>query len=113
MIRKLMMLALAAAFMLATAALAHHSFAATYIVDKEIKIEGKLVPVSASVDDDCPFAARIPGIEMHRINPMALTVTRTPFCIDALPSKALEQTHPDVDAQHPNCTSLVAEDISR
>jgi len=41
--RKLMILALAAGTILAGGAAAHHSFAATYIVDKEIKVEGKLV----------------------------------------------------------------------
>jgi len=34
---------LAAVFVGVSGAYAHHSFAATYIVDKEIKIEGKLV----------------------------------------------------------------------
>jgi hypothetical protein len=36
-------LILTAAFVWGSGAWAHHSFAATYIVDKEIKIEGKLV----------------------------------------------------------------------
>ena len=41
--RKLLVLAFAAGSILAVGAYAHHSFAATYLVDKEIKIEGKLV----------------------------------------------------------------------
>ena len=41
--RKLLILAFAAAVALVGRASAHHSFAATYIVDKEIKVEGKLV----------------------------------------------------------------------
>ena len=40
---KLVLLVLAAALVGCSGAYAHHSFAATYIVDKEIKIEGKLV----------------------------------------------------------------------
>jgi len=41
--RNLLILAFAASVILAGRATAHHSFAATYIVDKEIKIDGKLV----------------------------------------------------------------------
>jgi len=41
--RNLLILAFAASVILAGRASAHHSFAATYIVDKEIKIDGKLV----------------------------------------------------------------------
>jgi hypothetical protein len=41
--RKLLILALAAGSILAAGAYAHHSFAATYVVDKEQKIEGKLI----------------------------------------------------------------------
>jgi len=40
--KKLLILAFAAGAVLAGRASAHHSFAATYIVDKEIKVEGKL-----------------------------------------------------------------------
>jgi hypothetical protein len=40
--RKVLLVALAAGALLAARASAHHSFAATYIVDKEIKVEGKL-----------------------------------------------------------------------
>jgi hypothetical protein len=40
---KLLILALAAGAIFAVRADAHHSFAATYIVDKEIKVDGKLV----------------------------------------------------------------------
>jgi hypothetical protein len=40
--KKLLILAFAAGAVLAGGASAHHSFAATYIVDKEIKVEGKL-----------------------------------------------------------------------
>ena len=40
--KKLLILAFAAGVVLAGRASAHHSFAATYIVDKEIKVEGKL-----------------------------------------------------------------------
>ena len=36
-------LILTAAFVWGSGAWAHHSFAATYVVDKEIKIEGKLI----------------------------------------------------------------------
>ncbi len=43
MSQKLLILAFAAGSILAAGARAHHSFAATYMVDKEIKIEGKLV----------------------------------------------------------------------
>jgi hypothetical protein len=40
--RKVLILAFAAGAMLAGRANAHHSFAATYIVDKQIKVEGKV-----------------------------------------------------------------------
>jgi hypothetical protein len=40
--KKLLILAFAAGVVFAGRASAHHSFAATYIVDKEIKVEGKL-----------------------------------------------------------------------
>ena len=40
--KQLLILAFAAGMVLAGRASAHHSFAATYIVDKEIKVEGKL-----------------------------------------------------------------------
>lgn len=43
MIRKALVLVIAGAFLFGMAAYAHHSFAATYDVTKEIKIEGKLV----------------------------------------------------------------------
>jgi hypothetical protein len=42
LLAKLLLAALAAGSVLAGPASAHHSFAATYIVDKEIKVEGKL-----------------------------------------------------------------------
>src|SRR5450432_1865011 len=41
--RKLAILAVAVCSILVGRASAHHSFAATYIVDKEIKVDGKLV----------------------------------------------------------------------
>jgi hypothetical protein len=41
--RKLLIFALAAGSLLVTTVSAHHSFAATYLVDKKISIEGKLV----------------------------------------------------------------------
>jgi hypothetical protein len=40
--RKFLILAFAAGIVLAGRVSAHHSFAATYIVDKEVKVEGKL-----------------------------------------------------------------------
>ena len=41
--RRVFLLAGAAAFAVSTAAYAHHSYAATYDVSKEVKLEGKLV----------------------------------------------------------------------
>jgi hypothetical protein len=41
--RRLLILAFATGSILAGGVYAHHSFAATYLVDKEIKVEGKLV----------------------------------------------------------------------
>ena len=43
MTRQALFLLVAGALLTAASAYAHHSFAATYIVDKEIKIEGDLV----------------------------------------------------------------------
>lgn len=41
--RRIILLAIASAMLVATAAYAHHSYGATYDVTKEIKLEGKLV----------------------------------------------------------------------
>ena len=41
--RRIILLAIASAMFIATAAFAHHSYGATYDVTKEIKLEGKLV----------------------------------------------------------------------
>jgi uncharacterized protein DUF6152 len=43
MMRRIFVLVLAAALLAGTAAYAHHSYAATYDVGKEVKLEGKLV----------------------------------------------------------------------
>jgi Family of unknown function (DUF6152) len=42
-IRKSMLLAFAGAFLFGAAAYAHHSLAATYYPDKEVKLEGKII----------------------------------------------------------------------
>jgi len=41
--RKVILLAIAAAMMVATAAYAHHSYGATYDTSKEVRLQGKLV----------------------------------------------------------------------
>lgn len=43
MIRRFLLSAIAAAVLCATAANAHHSLAATYYADKEVKLDGKII----------------------------------------------------------------------